>query len=100
MIFFEVYKPWEVSHVFTRETSCRINLKSYLGTPQGSRYGRTDERANGRTGERTDERTDVRADGRAGGRTGGRTDERAGGRAGKVLRLTVSPFRRYTASFL
>jgi len=36
------YRPWQVSHLFRREISRRIDSKSSLGTPWGSRYGRGD----------------------------------------------------------
>ena len=55
------YRPWEGSHLFRREISRRMNLKSGLGIPWGSRCGRADGRAVGRAGGRTGGRTDGRS---------------------------------------
>ena len=36
--FLKVYRPWEVSHLFSRQISRRMHSESCLGTPWGSRY--------------------------------------------------------------
>ena len=37
-LFLEVYRPWEVSHLFSRQIASRMHSESCLGTPWGPRY--------------------------------------------------------------